>query len=114
MKITLTLAEITTLVCNRFQLPPDTEVEIKRPVPRSKNKEIAQRIIDGMIDSFTRQSLLYFGQIPPENKIAAIKALRTVVPGLGIADAKKAVEDWERFIAYVLTNGLPPTANFRW
>lgn len=48
MKIVLTLVEITTLVCNRYQLPPDTEVEIKRPGISRKNEKVAKGIISGL------------------------------------------------------------------
>lgn len=134
MKVTLTLAEITALVICRYELPGDATVEIAGMVPtpepvKYKGLNDAKRILDGMFDPMTGQPLLcnarmfdpmtgspdiYFGDVPPQKKITAIRALRTVTPGLGLGDAKLAVEDWQSFMAYVLRNGVPPVTNFKW
>ena len=112
MKITLSIAEITALVCNRYNLPADTEVEIKRPGHSRKYAFVARDIISRMVDGYSGQPVFVNGTIPGDKKISAIKALRTILPGLGLADAKTAVENWNQFIDYVESNGLPPNDNF--
>lgn len=134
MKVTLTLAELTALVICRYELPGDATVEIAGMVPtpepvKYKGLNDVKRILAGMFDPFTGQNILRnvevlepvfglasinYGTVPPEKKIAAIKALRTQIPGLGLADAKYAVEAWGVFMAYVLRNGVPPVNNFVW
>lgn len=138
MKVTLTLAEITGLLIGRFGLPNDATVEIAGmvPAPASEPESVKYKgyyevklILAAMVDPFTGQNLLRnvgcfnqttdasainFGAVPSEKKIATIKALRTVIPGLGLADAKHAVEDWTVFMTYVLRNGIPDIKNFYW
>lgn len=43
-------------------------------------------------------------------KIAAIKAVRAAT-GLGLADSKWAIENWDRFIAFVKAAGRLPEQN---
>lgn len=45
---------------------------------------------------------------PPDKKIPAIKALREVVPGTGLAEAKWAIENWNEWIAFVAKHGRAP------
>jgi hypothetical protein len=52
------------------------------------------------------------GTILPDKKIPSIKLLREHVISIrgfcGLAQAKNAIEDWQKFLPYVRKNGYPP------
>ena len=115
MKIVITLAEVAAIIQARYNLPMDTELEIS---------EFAR--IDHPIDHKLKASLesndclTPTGAIRPDKKIASIKLLRDLVISqfpaemagrsnkCGLAQAKYAIEDWDRFYPYVRKYGMPP------
>lgn len=48
----------------------------------------------------------------PNNKIPAIKSLRSHVSGMGLAEAKWAVENWGEWIAFTKDNRRVPKIEF--
>ncbi len=119
MKITLTMAEITALVAERFQLPSSTQIEIEELNKRA-NTIISARLVETLK---ARNCLTSDGSIRSDKKIEAIKAVREVyfedrpagTLACGLANAKSAVEEWGKFLPYVqrygfpdMTEGVPP------
>jgi ribosomal protein L7/L12 len=85
MKITLTKAELLTLIQSTFS-GRITDVEVASEPEQSEQPEQANQPGEAMIFA----DVLY--KYTPTNKIACIKELRTRIPGLGLADAKYALE----------------------
>lgn len=98
MKLTLSLAEVRTLVAKTLNLPAEVLIEITEF--DSADKEYAFGI---------RQSMNQFmidgknSTVEPQRKIPAIKHLRTIVPGLGLCDAKWLVENWRQVDLFILS-----------
>ena len=109
MKIILTLAEIKSLVCLRYGFEPEVvtvEVSID-PASLPWADRIISALRKGAGDENKSVFIANSEVISPALKISAIKALRETVPGLGLANAKKAVEDFEAFMRYVRSGGNP-------
>jgi len=115
MKITLTMTEIAALVIDRYNLPSTCEIAIVgyngNEHPDAANLVAALRSED---------CLTPLGGIRPDKKIASIKLLRELVCKslsriegdstgnyCGLAQAKYAIEDWDRFLSYVRRYGYP-------
>jgi ribosomal protein L7/L12 len=82
MKITLTKAELLTLIQSTFSgRITDVEVASEPVQPEQSNQPGEAMIFADVLYKYT-----------PTNKIACIKELRTRIPGLGLADAKYALE----------------------
>lgn len=88
MKITLSMDEITTLVRAQYNAP-DAEVCVTK------------KRIRNFPTGFPAFEAEFGTSMTTHNKIAAIKRLREIVPGLGLAGAKYAVENWNPISNYV-------------
>jgi ribosomal protein L7/L12 len=101
MKMTLTMSEIVALVRTTWELPTDCEVVIEGVGENPAALQLVSRLI-------AEDCLTPFSQIRHDKKIASIKLLRELVGnGCGLAHAKYAIEDWDRFLAYVRVHGYP-------
>lgn len=103
MKIVLSKDEMEILIRNHYALPSETMVEISKP--KKIRKTIPKEYIQ-FRDRFNDTMNL-------NEKIAAIKALREIVPDLGLYGAKCAVESFDRVTEYVLANKAWPQVNDR-
>lgn len=107
MKITLTLSEITKLVVTMYNLPENTVVEVSDYVG----------VMASAVTAFFNEMRPYLtanNNIIPQQKIAAIKALRELVRDpitgtyIGLYVAKTTIEDWANFSNKIRTlNRLP-------
>lgn len=85
MKLTLTQKEAQDIIRDRLNLTSTVEIFISRPPRKRFGKR--ERVIQEI------EKLDYTnGQ-----KILAIKSLREMIPGLGLADSKWAIENWSEF-----------------
>jgi len=106
MKITMTMIELTALVTAKFMLPGDTVLEIAEYVGVSNpagEKLRAALQAEGCLTAS--------GQIVTDKKIPSIKKLRELVSfekTCGLKQAKDAIEDYPRFLAFVQKHGFPP------
>jgi hypothetical protein len=107
MKLSLTVKELSAncsslqrFVREQMGLPPTCEVEI---LESPANQGIDERALPVFVDvakakyAKTGRFACYGAHPESEvsiNMIAAIKELRTVIPGLGLAEAKQLVEKW--------------------
>lgn len=126
MTLTLTFREAKDIVCTHLHLPHDVEVKImepekelekeleKEPEKEYRCDEVVKAIERLMVDPHTGLPILVDGKIPPSEKAAACKRLRTMIPNLGLINAKHAVESWETFIEYVREYGIPPVHGSVW
>lgn len=110
MKITLTSREMSAIVRERYNLGSDIVVVI------DDTNDIEQRVINGLAG------------LPevPANKIARIKKLREIFVNpnyrensgiawsdMGLAEAKKAIENFPQFMNYIRThNRLPSNTDY--
>jgi hypothetical protein len=112
MKITLTYSELSALVRNVYNLPDNTELEISEY--SGMDHPVSIRLMEALKQEgcFTPTN-----GIRLDKKIAAIKLLRDLVVDdgvntngqiCGLAQAKWAIEDWDKFILYVRRHGYPP------
>ncbi len=92
MKLIVTLSALVATLCARYEV---SEVEfindLGKPVkrPAKVRGSLYERSIRAAIKKF-----------PAHEKINKIKALRTLVPGLGLGEAKYAIEHPDEAIAY--------------
>jgi hypothetical protein len=80
MKITLSRKELLVILSSRFGFEVTDYTITKEP-----------RYVENLI---IRMEHMNAWPIRPDNKIACIKALRTEVPNMGLADAKWSIENW--------------------
>jgi len=106
MKLTLTKAELLPILTGHFKMPvTDITIETTPAVPTAA--ELITNAIKGL-------------RYTSDQKIMAIKALRQVTADhtttfsyvLGLADAKWAMENFNRFITFVTGAGRLPHAGF--
>ena len=83
--IKLSLAELTECYIKAHNLPADTTFDVE-PSTRVSAADMEKAFRD-------IESLNYDGH----QKIAAIKRLRELIPGFGLAEAKTAIENWQTF-----------------
>lgn len=102
MKITLSKTELLTIISAQLGYSvTDLTISKDNPLHLTIKKAVAKDLgVTGNLDSF----LVNRG----ENKIPAIKSLRTHIPGMGLFDAKWAIENWSEWIAFVQVNGRFP------
>lgn len=85
MKIQLTMDEAKTIIKRQFIAHDNVEIEIL-DVPESSawTKPLKNIILD--IESLNYRTT---------QNIQAIKRLRELIPGMGLADAKAAIDNWD-------------------
>lgn len=132
MKLTIKLTELLTLLNNR--VPHSgivfTDVEIDRTVPVVATATEARIDYElPIVQTLHRAVAPYLnkitgGELPWADKIGAIKALRFITAyrptifstyggqSMNLADAKYAVENWAKFLAYVTRHRSLPTRGF--
>ena len=101
MKITLSKPELLKIVSTALGQDV-TDLTITHG-DRTK----AQRVISAMSRKFGADTMQHITTNALQ-KIPAIKYLREVIPGLGLADAKHAIENWGVWIAFVKQYGRVP------
>ncbi len=102
MKLTLNYSELAELssvketVRNHFTLPSWAQVEVVPDSPPTVQMNMGQvKVFAGIAQAINQhRGPFYYNFNDPLNKIAAIKEMRTVVSGMGLAEAKKLVEDY--------------------
>lgn len=99
MKITVTKLELLSILSSHFNREITECTISKNTGPCKIELRFAKEL---KLSEITQSS------ISGANKILAIKALRTVNPGMGLAEAKWAVENWEKWIGFVRTKGRAP------
>lgn len=94
MKIIVTKAEVAALVRKTFNLDAAVEVEILDiSIPPD-----ALRVINAV------KALRY----KTDQKIQSIKTIRDGMPGLGLADAKYIVENFDKYLSVLESTGRLP------
>lgn len=109
MKITLTKTELLAILNQKFG-PEITDVAISNPPGPAKETPFFRRIINQMAMEL-QYPVTITVVCPADKKIAAIKALRGFVPGMGLAEAKWAIENWNRWITFVKGHDREPSFN---
>lgn len=105
MKIFITHTEVRQLLISRYGFPDNTEVKVG---PAPKPQTTADRIVALLRQKgFLDQS----GNVLPNHKIDSIGLLREEIPGLGLAEAKTAVENWKIFLNNIDTNTIIGISN---
>ena len=103
MKFILSRKELTKLVCDKFNLPEDTQVVVSRNEPKVKEAKTVT-----LLRKFIHEATTQFPG--PSNKISAIKRLRELGAGsllnIGLADAKFAIENPEQAIKNMAERGI--------
>ncbi len=112
MKLTLSVTneEMLTLLAKATGAPITHYVITDEKAPSGLFARItsAMRIQFGT-DYFTNEATGAFG--PANRKIEAIKYLRTLIKGLGLKEAKDAVENWEAWLAFIRINDRVPSSS---
>jgi ribosomal protein L7/L12 len=111
MKVILKISEVVVLFALVFGVHPD-EVEIVEDTPAESpavKKTLFETITESFKENFPYMSLtkLSMGEFN-DKKIAAIKHLRTLVPGMMLSESKWAIEHWSRWIEFVRVNNRVP------
>jgi hypothetical protein len=106
MKISLSKPELLAIVSAELGYKV-TEITItKQP---TLHLELEAKVSQDIgVSGGLNQSLLTRGDL----KIPAIKSLRTHNAGMGLAEAKWAVENWSQWIDFVKVNGKAPKMEF--
>ena len=100
MKIQITQAEAAALVASKYQVAQSCVEVIMEPAPTLYGMNYVEAILRIVRIQF---ACVYLA----DQKIAAIKELRTLVTGLGLAAAKVAIEKPYEAIDYYLRNNKP-------
>jgi ribosomal protein L7/L12 len=102
MKLTISISEVKALVSKTLNLPADVMIDI----------------VDVDTGDFDRARAILQEVGPkakdPSKKIAAIKQLRTLVPGLGLIDAKFIVENWDKVANFIYDFKRLPRVSGNW
>ena len=98
MKLTLTIKDVKAAVFAKYNMPEDSMLEILEKEPEPP--------MDVMVDAAIR-AVEQFDYMHSQ-KIAAIKAYRTVVPSSGLAEAKWIIENWSTWKGCALKKGALP------
>ena len=109
MKVTLTKPELLNIIAKYLRVKVEDFELVAEPTPLP---EIVPTLREAV------ESVSYRGTA----KIQAIKNLRMVASQFmpnkgeqfGLADAKWAVENWEKFIAFVVENNRLPLSGMSW
>lgn len=92
MKLTLSLAEIKTIVAAHYRISGNFDLEIS-----------GQTSLAGTLFDRIRNEIGLFVSV--QNKISAIKGLREIARSfglkIGLAEAKWSVENWTDFLTFV-------------
>mgnify|MGYP001562927886 CR=1 FL=1 len=106
MKITLTQDEAALIIANKYNTNTAAVEIVMNTTPTPLGMNYVETILRIVRQKFpnTYQNT---------QKIAAIKELRTMVPGLGLAEAKGAVErPYEAIDYYLRNNKVMPLSNY--
>lgn len=103
MKITLTKTELVQMVQKVLCRDDVEDVIIVKGGKRLLNTTLDR------IHAITGVKLSLTEGPPPNQKIPVIKALREIIPGLGLAEAKAISENWPSWISHVHFWGKYPT-----
>ena len=101
MKINVTLEEVKTLIAAKHNLGVDDSIHIELPITPV---EPASKYIAALVSASKQFDLM-------QNKIAAIKFVRGEVTGLGLGDAKYAIENLDACILRCAKTGEIPSWN---
>lgn len=83
MTLTVTFENVRYLFMEKHSMPPDFKLKIQMP---KKSR------VNPAMDQFKKFKAQYPDGVPADRKIEAIKFLREMVPGMGLAQAKFNVE----------------------
>lgn len=93
MHIQFSLSEVEALIRKNYNLPSGVPIKIVDESPIRQLPNYVEFI--GLIQKT-------FGEeIPSYRKIEAIKYVRTILPGCGLADAKTFIEGWPRYKQWI-------------
>lgn len=102
MKITLTVtkAELQEIISEQLEVKVDNLVIVKSPSRELQSVPITSNDIESKM----RQEFPFFNSFGDHmdsqgrnRKIDCIKHLRTLIPGMGLGEAKNAIENWAIF-----------------
>lgn len=96
MKLKLSFEQAAEVIRSNFNLPADAEIVIQRS-NKGPFAPLRQMITD--INGMRYQT---------DEKIPAIKRYREVVPNTGLAEAKWAIENWDKVRSWILKNRRAP------
>jgi hypothetical protein len=109
MKLTLTKDELLVILAHKFG-SEITDVSVINPPRPPKELPLFRRLINQLAMEL-QYPVTITVVCPADKKIAAIKALRGFVPGMGLAEAKWAIENWNRWITFVKGHDREPSFN---
>lgn len=104
MKIILSLNEVQNIVRQSLNLPAECLIEVGPTHSSEKERFENEMRQNGYLD--------LGGEITPDKKISAIKLLRGMISGMGLAEAKNAVENWKNFLNFIEQNGSAYSSNY--
>ena len=104
MKITVSLQDVTNLICEKYGLPFGTIVSVEG-ASRSRNRRAS--IPDNLQTMIKAVSGMNYNS---NQKIEAIKHVR-IVTNCGLYEAKCAVERWPETTRFIQENGKFPIIN---
>jgi ribosomal protein L7/L12 len=122
MKFTLTHKEAVKLIKVSFDLSDDIEVVIGRPNSKAEKKatKLEQDRIQTAVDDEKQKAYdkavnivdtIFRFDYKGQQKIAAIKELRNLVPGMGLSQAKWVVENFGKICDFIEDNRRFPVVN---
>lgn len=103
MKIQISKTELLEIMSKHFNMAVSEVVISKSPTLHLKIRENLGKALRHEV-TLTEKCL---NNGP--HKIPAIKALRELNPGMGLADAKFAIENWDKWIGFIQEKGRIPT-----
>jgi len=102
MKLVVTKAELLALVSAKLGVEFEDITIVKG------GKSLVEKTINAVERLVPAVRLTESACPPPDQKIPVIKALREVIPGLGLAEAKAITENWPMWIGHVKMWGRYP------
>ena len=124
MKITLTKKELLAILIGKFG-GDITDVEVTNPSSTLTPLTVHESTLTPLtVHDLCRYNIIHYLKMslglpvdlhyifPPNQKISAIKAIRICVPGMGLQDAKWAIENWSRWIGFVAIHERIPDIHY--
>ena len=108
MKVTLTRAELLKILTSHLGYEV-TELTISKEPKKNEYNRIANALAAKL--GWTQNSITP-GERFGAHKIPAIKALREIIPGLGLAESKWIIEHWQDWSYYVVKHNRIPKVQF--
>jgi ribosomal protein L7/L12 len=98
MKVIIPLDEALDILKSHYSLP-NAQIVISRR--GKKAPEVVQGVTGGIDPLMFVSAIGGMRNIESDGKIPAIKMVRTLLPGAGLAEGKYIVENWGKYVNFV-------------